>query len=499
MNESDAAADWRRLHPLTPLFRSLQLFYVLVVAGFVASLGDRPVILLFLAAAVIGVSFNVLAYLRFRYLVTEDSLIIKHGVLFRQRRVIPRSRIQNVDLSAGVLQQIFAVVTARVETAGGGGTEATLHLVTQVEAARLRRTLVTHPADIPELAQRPPAELFARRVSLLDLAIAGATSNRAGVLVGVLLGGNYFFDFMPTDWLLRRFLPPELLAPEAAVESLVTLAQHDLQAAITGVAVLALLFAVAGWALSVLASVVRFFDFTLSGRGDELRVSYGLVTRREKGFRLQRVQNLQIEEPILRRWLKLASLRLQTAGYGPMVKEAGRIDTLAPIARLAQLPDYLSLVCPGLDWEAIEWRPSHPRARRRMFVRRAIVIILVSGALAVTVTRVSLFLLLALVPAWFLAAAHYRHLAHARQGNYVLMREGLWNRRSYVVPIQKIQALQLRQSPIQRWLGLGTLTLETAGDPMGLHLPRAIDLGTSYANELMEGLATEVTGTGLAF
>lgn len=499
MNESDVAPDWRRLHPLTPLFRSLQLFYVLVVAGFVASFGDRPVILLFLAAAAIGVTFNVLAYLRFRYLVTEDSLIIKHGVLFRQRRVIPRSRIQNVDLSAGVIQQIFAVVTARVETAGGGGTEATLHLVTQAEAARLRRTLVTQPAAMRELAQRPPAELFARRVSLLDLAIAGATSNRAGVLVGVLLGGNYFFDFMPTDWLLRRFLPPELLAPEAAVESLVTLARHDLQAAVTGLAVLALLFAVAGWALSVLDSVVRFFDFTLSGRGDELRVSYGLVTRREKGFRLQRVQNLQIEEPILRRWLKLASLRLQTAGYGPSVQEAGRIDTLAPIARLAQLPDYLSLVCPGLNWEAIEWRPSHPRARRRMFVRRAIVIILVSGALAVTVTRLSLFLLLALVPAWFLAAAHYRHLAHARQGNYVLMREGLWNRRSYVVPIQKIQALQIRQSPIQRWLGLCTLTLETAGDPMGLHLPRAIDLGTSYANELVEGLATEVTGTGLAF
>ncbi|NIR44289.1 MAG: hypothetical protein GWN99_09170, partial [Gemmatimonadetes bacterium] len=59
-----------------------------------------------------------------------------------------------------------------------------------------------------------------RQLGLLDLVIAGATSNRAGVLVGALLGLDYAFGVVPTDWLLRRVMPPELLAPETAANAL---------------------------------------------------------------------------------------------------------------------------------------------------------------------------------------------------------------------------------------------------------------------------------------
>jgi hypothetical protein len=101
-----------------------------------------------------------------------------------------------------------------------------------------------------------------RRVSVLELVIAGATSNRAGLLVAVLLGGDYFLDFMPTDWLLERFIPPEFMVPETAATSLIQTAQHDTTAFIVGAFALILFFGIAGWGLSIIASVVRFFDFT---------------------------------------------------------------------------------------------------------------------------------------------------------------------------------------------------------------------------------------------
>ena len=515
MNEPEEQDRWTRLHPLTPLLRSLQVFYALILAGLFATLSEGPLIFILLGAALAGVLFNTLAFLFLRYRITDDSLVIIRGILFRKRRVIPLSRIENVDVRAGLVHQIVGVVVARIETAGGEASEATLNVVSRAEGDRLRQLLVTQVDATPALSaiqeasteRGPatetfvpgPAEVFERRLSLLDLAIAGMTSNRAGVLVGVLLGSDYAFQFMPTDWVLARFLPTELRQPQAAVESLYQAWQHDLGAFLTGLAVLSILFGLAGWGLSVLASVIRFFDFTLTRRGGELRVIYGLLTRREKGFRRARVQNVQVEESIIRRWFNLAALRVQTAGYGPGSKEAERMETLTPITRVSEISDYLHEVYPDLAWDDVEWRPSHPRSRRRLFIRRAAVVVLVSGGLALFLTPNALFLLIGLVPAWIMASLHYRHLGHARQGSYVLMREGFWNRRSYVVPIRKIQTLHLRQTPFQRRLGLATLTAETAGNPFDWHAPRSIDLGTGYGRTLLHELATEVSGTGLTF
>jgi putative membrane protein len=126
------------------------------------------------------------------------------------------------------------------------------------------------------------------------------------------------------------------------------------------------------------------------------------------------------------------------------------------------------------------------------------VVLLATGALSI-VSLHALLLLATLILAWFLAAAHYRHLGHARYGDHILTREGLWTRRTHIVPVRKVQALHFRQTPFQRRLRIGTLTLETAGDPMDWHAPRSIDLGLEYGRALQEGLATEVTATGLTF
>ena len=98
---------------------------------------------------------------------------------------------------------------------------------------------------------RPIPEVTVHRTSLLDLVVAGATSNRAGLLVAGLLGGDYLLDFMPTDWLVQRFVPPELVEAEAAVNSLLQSARHDVGMFLLGVFAFILFFALAGWAVVV--------------------------------------------------------------------------------------------------------------------------------------------------------------------------------------------------------------------------------------------------------
>lgn len=529
---TDHREHWRRLHPLTPLLRSTQLLYALVIGAFASLSAGVAILILIVVAAAVGLAINLLHYRHYRYRLTRDELLIEHGILFRKRRIIPRSRIQNVDLRAGLLQRVLGTTGARIETAGGQSTEAALQFVSREEGVRLRRALVEaapveRGAAAPAMAAgedieaagedieaatvapmsvavpRPRADAAAdfeeRRAGVRDLIIAGATANRAGLLLGALLGGDLFLDIVPTEWLLGFVLPAELMQPDAAADSLYQAAQRDLSAFLLGLFVLAVFFALAGWGVSVAASLIRYFDFTFARHGGELRVSYGLFTRRERGFRRSRVQNVQVEEPILRRWLHLASLTVQTAGYGPGVKADERVETLTPITRRDQIGRYLSAVYPDFDWQAVEWRPSHPRSRKRLFTRRALVVVTLAVGLAALIDVRWLILLLGLIPAWLLASAHYRQLGHARVGSYVLVREGLWTRRTHIIPVRKIQALHLRQSPFQRRLRLGTLSIETAGLPFELHSPRSLDLGVDYGRSLMDGLAVEVTATGLTF
>ena len=57
----------------------------------------------------------------FRYVITEDNIVIHHGVFTKVRATIPFSRIQNINIVNGVFDRMFKTFTVKIETAGGAG------------------------------------------------------------------------------------------------------------------------------------------------------------------------------------------------------------------------------------------------------------------------------------------------------------------------------------------------------------------------------------------
>ena len=57
----------------------------------------------------------------FSYKITEDNIIINHGVFTKTRATIPFSRIQNINIVNGVFDRMFKTFTVKIETAGGSG------------------------------------------------------------------------------------------------------------------------------------------------------------------------------------------------------------------------------------------------------------------------------------------------------------------------------------------------------------------------------------------
>ncbi|WP_227131349.1 PH domain-containing protein [Halorubellus salinus] len=154
-----------RLHPLSAVIRVLSYgvngFLIPTFLAFVGGnvLGDLVgielpatdllVVLAPLGLAV-GATYGYLTYRRFSYELTPDTFDIARGVLGRTEREIPIRRIQNVDVQQNVFHQLFDVAVVRIETAGGGATEATLSVVDIDEARAIQRGIRERRARLRE-------------------------------------------------------------------------------------------------------------------------------------------------------------------------------------------------------------------------------------------------------------------------------------------------------------------------------------------------------------
>ncbi len=138
----------RRQHPLGVLilaaqfiFKFAQQFWPALVVG---SFGDNVVRNGLLTVGIfvaVSSAYAILYYLRFRFSVEGQVLVLEKGVLRRERLQVPFERIQTIQLYQGPLQQIFRLTGVRVDTAGSSGSELQLVAIRKDEAAELQAIL----------------------------------------------------------------------------------------------------------------------------------------------------------------------------------------------------------------------------------------------------------------------------------------------------------------------------------------------------------------------
>ena len=116
-------------------------------------------LVLFVPAAVV----SIVRYLTFRLRYDDHELVIRSGLIFRNERHVPFSRIQNVDAIQNVFHRLLGVVEVRVETGGGKEEEAKLsvlpHAAFHRNAASMcsrRRGAVSSTAHCRSTSTRAP-------------------------------------------------------------------------------------------------------------------------------------------------------------------------------------------------------------------------------------------------------------------------------------------------------------------------------------------------------
>lgn len=468
----------RRLHPATILFglvgqlREFALpIVVLLVAGSSSGGVEAWTALLLVPYSLLAVA----RYCTFRYRFDETELVVRSGIVSRNERHIPYSRIQNLDASQNVFHRLFGVMSARVDTGSGSEVEATLSVITRAAYEEIRERVFRErrEAAVGDAGAEPPAEELLR-LPTRELIIHGLIENRGMIVIAGAIG--LIFQSGIDDRIFAR-LERDQEASRSALRNFVGQIT-ELAAGADGVVLGILIVLVALVLIRVLSiaiALVRLHGFRLTRIGEDLRAEYGLLTRVTATIPLRRVQTVTVTAGLLHRWFGRASIRVDTAGGdGPQVQRRGR-ESLAPILHAGQVPALLRAVLPELSLDDIDWRPAAPGATGRELRQR----LALSGALTLALAyflgwyALTAFAALALL-SWFTAVRYVRSLGWATVEGAVLHRSGYVRRHMTLARFSRIQAVSMVASPFDRRRRMAQVQVDTAGatgSPHRLHIP----------------------------
>ena len=469
---ADDGAPDQRLHPWSWLFVLLmqlrQFLLPLVALVVFGGRGDSDQEemwsnLAALAVIVVLVAVSILQYLTFHYRIGRDAISVRSGVISRNRREIPFARIHNVVVHQNPLHRLFGVAELRLESAGGNRPEAEMRVLKLDQALALEQlvrqrgqqqvasgdTTAVQTTDVP-------AEDVLLQLGTADVVRVGLLSNRGWVVVLAAIGASY------------------QLFPRGAVDDAI---EHGGRQAFgyasslhpaTWVWVVAALVMVIGfWALlrvfSVAVALLRYHGFRLTEHERRLTVASGLLTRMRTSVARRRIQAWTLRETALQRWFNRRHLRIDIAAGVSTDGERRDLRELAPLATPEACNTLVQHLLPQLQWPPAQWRPVPLRGWWRLCLP-ALVIVPLLAAGAVWEVGPWGALVLAWLP-WSALRAHrtMAHMGWHLDARYVAVRGGWWQRWWRFAELDKLQALRLGRSPLDRWLGTSSVWLDTAG------------------------------------
>ncbi len=451
-----AAPPWRRLHPLSPLvnlgpqaLRFLKAWWPFLLA---LAVGSRPGFV-WVDALTLGLFVlfpairSVVHWVVLRWRIRDDRLEIRTGLFVRQVRIIGPDRIQNAEIVRHPIHRLAGVAEVRLDTAGGLAAEGLLSALALPEAEALLadldalRRAATRPTDAVPLDEAPETLLLAQ--SLPEVLGHGLSSLRSGSLVILVGVGLEVAEQVPAarDAFLAEGLPPRLLA-----------------AVLLGSWVL-------GMGVSAGASLLRWHRLVIRSSADRLVVEHGLLTRRRVTLPRRRLQVLLVEEPLLRRLMGYATVHVETAALAVGPDGLRQAEAILPMVDRDRLPDLCREVLPDADLDP--WTGALARPPASVLAWRIGWILVGGGFLlapAALVLGPWVLLAMGLWPVAVLGAV----LDWAWQGwavseRVLVGRRGFWNRRSFVLPRARVQAVHAIQGPVLRLLGLARVVVHAAG------------------------------------
>ncbi|WP_203364475.1 PH domain-containing protein [Bacillus sp. REN10] len=447
----------KRLHPIAAVSNVLQelknLIFPLVLVFFVNNkekvdvwdylpMIGMGVLILFLLIS------GVVKWIRFTYWVEESELRIEHGLFVKKKRYIPIERIQSIDVSEGLLQQMFSLVKVKIETAGSSDpmkSEAELTAITKEEADALKEMISREKNRFSEEMEQMDGNEEAKetatviyKAKLSELLLLAATSGGIGVVISAVIAFLSQFD---------ELIPYEKVFLEVS---------RFIEYGVIIVSLVVFIILCIAWIISVVLTLLKYHDFTLEMNDEHLVIRRGLLEKRQIMLPFSRIQGMTIVENPLRQIAGYCSVQLESAG-GADPSERGASNVMLPMIKKESALTLLKEVFPDYSFPK-EFHSVPKKAMRRYIFRKIYYVIIPVVGISWYLWPSGLWSFVLLLLAAVYGISCYRSAGWIVIDDQLTIRYRRLDRCTVMMKKSHIQSVELTQAPWQKKKGLASFS-----------------------------------------
>lgn len=452
-----------KLHPITYLskiFKALKdnvfsigiaLFLGLKNGIDIDHIGDIIFPLILLLLTLVSVVKAVIESIRTTYWIEDDKLVLKSGVLSTHIKELYISRIQSIEMTKNIINQIFGGVIVEIKTPGDG---IKLDTVSKQSAEALTRYLEQQKQsieiesdDITAIDESSNFDMVYQLKSR-DILLMSVTSGAMGTVLAVIWGLYGQID--------------ELFDLSFIFEPIKNMFENE----IIVFSIIPIVTIIISYIIGIFVTALKYFNYQLMYDGERLKIKYGLFEVKEKMLVVQQIQAVSEENSFLRQLIGYTSYKVKTTSDADFDEEDvnlfGVVEVL-PFIRRREGRAVMEQLIPHYNYSDVE-RVIPGRALRRYIQWPLLFVIVLSGLI-----QYYLFdrmWIVGIVLGFFVILSswmRYKYSGYRLSGDQLTMRTvGLLMRKTVMMKEDKIIEVALVDHYFTRRAKLATIKVKTA-------------------------------------
>ena len=247
---------------------------------------------IYLLIQILSIVFIILKWRYTTYELTDDAIILKKGIFFKQKKTLPYHKIHAIDYKQNIIEKIFGIKKLSIDS--GATMSADLAEIIIVEDnARVEELIeeIRLKIGIQDYLKKEEANenayVYSLKFKFIDSLIkTSVVMVFAAIGIGILFLLSYYFS------------------EEQSLDKILTFI------------VFILVIIVIAFIINFITKIIRYYNYKVIIKDKELIISYGLIQKVNNTLPLNRIKAIKIEEGLIHRIFKICSIKLEVVGFG---------------------------------------------------------------------------------------------------------------------------------------------------------------------------------------
>jgi putative membrane protein len=397
----------------------------------------------------------------------NEEFIISEGIFNKSKTAIQLDKIQQVNINQSLLQKIIGVYALDVDTAGSNHKEAEIKAISHPLALELKARLLNNSrktkkataAEVTATEEVSDETTPFIKISLLSLVKVGVTSNYIRSFSLLLV---FFFTLSDN---IHKVTGKDVFHDED-IENYVN-ETRMLQAFLVGISFLFLIVL----AINLVRIVFKYYDYKIARQQGSLLLSFGLLNTKSTIIKPEKVQIVSVSRNYFQKKMDILQLNIKQAKSGEKEEHKSAIEV--PGCNEGERDAILKLLFSKIPEKGVMLKPNFRKLGFVLFLTIGLPLAAFyifrhyNPEVGQTVDYLVPVYVLFVGTVQFFKFRNNRLFIH---DDFIIKQSGAWDISNEIIEPKRIQAITTSQLFWHKSLGIGSLTLHTAGGNIAFQL-----------------------------